>query len=1031
MDSKCKHIFCCRVLFTLFLVFDISCCLLNAQPFTSKTFSAANGLTHNYVQSVAQDKTGFLWIATWDGISRFDGYEFRNYHHRPNDSTTFSFFAADKILVDSLNDVWVLCTLKPLYRYNKVNDNFVSFNLVANNAFSDITMDNKANIWLIDRERLFHYFPSENKIRQLRIVSDNNQNSFCFENKPQIVFDNQNKMWFFDYYSTGFKVFTGSYLNDSVVIVQPLNEILFPESKSFHLKQSHGNFDVFTTNSNETWLFSKFGLFLFDKENNTFILKHNIHNVSKLNGKPYFSWIDENSGINIINSETGKHFLIPNPPGLYYETMFQDKNGNIWAGTVSETRTNIGLVMFRPTPENIHHYLTGFNENGDINLVFPVIKDKYGNIWAGTRSLNYIYKIKPGLTVEKIKFLPWLSGNNHPKVRSMTQDSTGIWLGCTNNYILFYDYKTGKFQVLNSSPVTFNNVSCTLDIHNILKRGEMLVISGGQGVYSYSLKNGKFKLEYSTETTGTLFSLTEDGNGGFWLGSYNSTIIHLDSLFNEIGIYKIGDENDHVEHVCLGDNNDLWIALMGGGLGHLEPATGKTEIYTTADGLSNNTLYSILKDNHGNLWISTNKGISQFNPKTKTFRNIGEEEGLHIDEFNSDAFFQGNDGIMFFGGVGGMIGFYPDSLNKTRDYSLNMPLVITGFKVSGTERRFRKAIFETDTVKLEKGENNMQLTFAMLDFNYADKTRYRYRIAEEDEQWTETDYRNRNVNYTNLSPGTYHFEIQCTNLDGEWDSSRKLVIIIPFFYYQTIWFRFAVVILFLLLIVFITGLIIRQIRLKAIQKQNDLKLESLRSQMNPHFIFNALNSINYFISKSDKVSANSYISDFSRLIRSFLNNLSTDFIPFENELESIKDYLKLEHLRFGDKFNYVFNIEIENPRNISVFPGLVQPFIENAVWHGIRGIDDGAGLIRISFRTADSLKLVCTVEDNGIGRKQAEFYKNRMPGKKSQGISIVEDRLKIISEIRKVKYKLTIEDIEPGKENTGTRVIIDIPVQPL
>jgi ligand-binding sensor domain-containing protein len=158
----------------LFLVFNVSCFLLSAQPFTSKTFSTANGLTHNYVQSIAQDKTGFLWIATWDGISRFDGYEFRNYHHRPNDLTTFSFFAADKIVVDLLNDVWVLCTLKPLYRFNKANDNFERFNLVDDNTFSDITMDTKGDIWLLDKERLFHYSILRLKLSYLSDLQQNN-----------------------------------------------------------------------------------------------------------------------------------------------------------------------------------------------------------------------------------------------------------------------------------------------------------------------------------------------------------------------------------------------------------------------------------------------------------------------------------------------------------------------------------------------------------------------------------------------------------------------------------------------------------------------------------------------------------------------------------------------------------------------------------------------------------------------------------------------------------------------------------------
>jgi LytS/YehU family sensor histidine kinase len=157
--------------------------------------------------------------------------------------------------------------------------------------------------------------------------------------------------------------------------------------------------------------------------------------------------------------------------------------------------------------------------------------------------------------------------------------------------------------------------------------------------------------------------------------------------------------------------------------------------------------------------------------------------------------------------------------------------------------------------------------------------------------------------------------------------------------------------------------------------------------------------------------------------------LSYDFIPFEKELESIRDYLRLEHLRFSDKFNYELNIEIENPMQISVFPGLVQPIIENAIWHGIRGLEESTGRIKVTFKTVDRQSIKCVVEDDGIGRKQAEIHKNVLPGKKSRGIGIVSERLKIISEIRKIQYKLTFEDINPDIQETGTRATIDLPIE--
>jgi LytS/YehU family sensor histidine kinase len=200
--------------------------------------------------------------------------------------------------------------------------------------------------------------------------------------------------------------------------------------------------------------------------------------------------------------------------------------------------------------------------------------------------------------------------------------------------------------------------------------------------------------------------------------------------------------------------------------------------------------------------------------------------------------------------------------------------------------------------------------------------------------------------------------------------------------------------------------------------------------MNPHFIFNSLNSINYFISQNDRLSANRYIADFSRLIRAFLGNLSKEYIPFESELETIKDYLQLEHLRFGDKFDFKLLVaEAFEPEHMLIFPGMVQPFIENAIWHGVRGLVDRKGNITIQFLPGSSDYCICIVEDDGIGRNLSRERKNSVPGKKSNGIAIVTERLKIINQIRNTSFRLVLEDLYPDREETGTRVTIEIPLK--
>jgi LytS/YehU family sensor histidine kinase len=204
--------------------------------------------------------------------------------------------------------------------------------------------------------------------------------------------------------------------------------------------------------------------------------------------------------------------------------------------------------------------------------------------------------------------------------------------------------------------------------------------------------------------------------------------------------------------------------------------------------------------------------------------------------------------------------------------------------------------------------------------------------------------------------------------------------------------------------------------------------------MNPHFIFNSLNSINYFISQNDRLSANRYIADFSRLIRSILGNLSQEYIPLNKELESLNDYLQLEHLRFSDKFDYEISVdESVITEDVLVFPGMVQPFIENAIWHGVRGLEDRKGFVKIKLLQSKPDCIIAVIEDDGIGRKLAEKHKSNLPGKTSRGIGIVLERLKIINHLRQTNFQVTIEDLYSDREEAGTRVTVDIPVksQPL
>jgi hypothetical protein len=616
----------------------------------------------------------------------------------------------------------------------------------------------------------------------------------------------------------------------------------------------------------------------------------------------------------------------------------------------------------------------------------------------------------------------------YPAAKSLYADSNGIWISCTQDHLLFYNFNGRKFEHWLYFRTKNDKRQKPTDLRNILRSGTTLFFNAANGTYASDLQLQDIVGVQSYPDRQFASSLISDGTGGCWVGYTSANIAHFDQYMRRINLYKFSyrPRPDIVEGICEGHKSDLWIALQGGGLGHIFLKTGFAQSFTTEDGLANNTVWAVMMDSRGWPWVSTSSGLSSFNPKTCKFRNFGKEDGLLIEEFHGDAWYCTTQGEMFFGGKGGIVSFFPQQIPEPA--ANTVPLKIVDFAVSGVNFIPEKPLYESDTVFLHPGDNNFQVTFACLDLKDAKYITYRYRLIGVHNSWLRTDQKNRKVAFYNLKPGVYGLEVEASGKNRNWVSKTAMTVFIPFRMYETLWFRIGLSLIALVIVVGLILLYIRQIRFQARQQQDELRLEALRTQMNPHFIFNSLNSINYFISKNDKLSANHYIADFSRLIRSFLTNLSADFVPLEDEMALLKDYLDLEHLRFQDRFE--FSIEAEE--NISsheclIFPGLIQPFVENAIWHGMVGLENRIGRLTICLIRPTPDELKCFIIDDGIGRTLAKKKRAALTRKTSRGIGIVKERLELINRNRRANFKVIIQDLYPDREETGTQVILDIP----
>lgn len=1017
-------------IFVLFFLYISALRSVGQEEYAVKRFTTENGLPHNHVYSIAQDQNGFLWIATFDGLSRWNGYEFRNYYHNPADSTSISYFQVEDVLVDAYNNVWV-CSPGFLALYNRSTDNFRQFRDRIYQSHK--TLDRAGNFWCTSFDKVFRWDQKKQDLQPIeipavdgvRILSKNYQNTVSFDQGNRLwisSFDvSYTKGWYYVFDWDGQRASNGRRLgvfnSDKIY-----KEFGYPITFNYKTVASKGKY----------WIFSNVGLYELDTELKEFVRVDEQAAGDVLNG------LSE-----AIKSELAEYrkFMFPvtkndhqrrDPDEVGTEAYFVDQSQIVWSSPITKGSQSNGLVRRIPVNSGFHHYFLDKNPPDRLNSFFPVLKDRFGNFWAGLTNVNRLYSIdENGIFSE---FQP-VEATLWPIVRQprdILQDSSGIWIGYFHDLLLKYDYKTRKFHQILLKESGVDDRSLPKSLVHLTWVGESILICGFKDICLFNPRTNQIQHFVVTElkTNLNFFSIIPDAKNGWWVGCNYSTLIHFDSKFQEIGRYTVGAPKFNVEDLILGEENDIWLSTLGGGLAHFNYNTGQTRVFTTADGLSNNTCYGMLKDKKGILWISTNHGISRFDPKTEQFRIFNADDGLKIDEFNSDNTFMAPDGELFFAGMGGVVSFYPDSLDRTNQSGFIAPLVIEDFMVSGVRRFFNKPVYECDTVILKKGDDNFQVNFACLDFRSTEKIKYRYRLTGEDDRFFETDYRHRFLNYSSLNPGRYQLEIEATNIQGDWASKQRLWIVIPPFFYQTWLFRIAVTVFIVLVIMHFLYSYNHRIRTRAREKQDELRLESLRGQMNPHFIFNSLNSINYFISQNDRLSANRYIADFSRLIRSILGNMASDYIPLSKELESIRDYLRLEHLRFGNKFDYSIVVPDHlNSDELMVSPGMIQPFIENAIWHGVRALEDRKGVVSVEFQKEAGDHLTCVVTDDGVGRERSEKCKSHLPGKTSRGINIVLERLKIINSLRKSGFRIMIENLHSDRDETGTRVKIEIPLK--
>lgn len=371
-------------------------------------------------------------------------------------------------------------------------------------------------------------------------------------------------------------------------------------------------------------------------------------------------------------------------------------------------------------------------------------------------------------------------------------------------------------------------------------------------------------------------------------------------------------------------------------------------------------------------------------------------------------------------------------LMKSKKNQEKPEVKISGFRIF--EKNHINLLSSNQTLTLDYDQNYFSFDFVALDFSNPAKNLYAYKLEHFDDEWIYTTSKNRIARYTNVDPGNYTFCVKAANSDGIWNETGiRIPLIIKPPFWKTTWFIILEILFLALTIIFI----IKYREKKIIEKNQFQLLEQklLRSQMNPHFIFNSLSSIQSFIFENNPIEAGSYLSRFAELIRSILYNSREEFITIEKEIKTLQNYLDLQQLRYNKKFDYILDVDpLIQPDVIQIPPMLAQPFIENAIEHGIMHLEE-QGFISVSFTLmAEKDSVLLLIEDNGIGIKASKKIKSEKPKTHTSLATVIaNERIDIFNKGQKKKqFIMEIDDIKDtdGKVK-GTKVKFLIPYREL
>ena len=749
--------------------------LSQAQPYYFKHYEVEHGLSNNTVLCSTQDKKGFMWFGTIDGLNRFDGYSFKTFRNDPSNPKSLGNNSVFSLYAGKDDKIWV-GTNKGLFKYDPIEQSFELIGATVNKRVRSLCEDAKGNVWFTLNSTLSSYDKKLNILRSFD-ADQGESNSVCIDQTGTLWVATSNglikKYNPTDHTFTSFDLFKQSKKPSSKFI-----EKIFDTKKGLLL--------VGTQNE---------GIKLFDTATGSYkdIIIYN-HDKTEIFAKDFMQYSDDEYwaateyGIFIYNMNCDKFTSLRMEYNNVFSisdnainSLWKDKEGGVWAGT------RFGGISYYPFPYTPFkkYFSQGSNYSISGNGVHEICPDQYGNLWIGTEDagLNKM-DLKTGRFEH---FVPDGKKGSicYSNIHGLLTVGDELWIGTYQYGLDRMNLKTGK--VIKHYKAGKNSFKSNFIVHLFKTSTGDVLVGTWEGLFKYNRPTDDFSLVpgFAFQTQNIL----EDKNGLLWICTLGNGVYTLDQKTGKIQNLRYDPNNPNslsnnmVNGQFKDSHDNLWFATEGG-LCKYNPATKIFKTYTVRDGLPSNFLFKILEDEKKNLWVSTTRGLVCFTPSNEEMKVYTTANGLLNDQFNWNSAYKDSKGRMYFGSVKGMVSFVP---GKFATNNITSPVYITGIQVYDKEipiddnSPLKKSITYTDKITLSHNQSTLSIDFAALSYTSPEMNEYAYKMEGLDKEWTYLKTY-RKAYFTELPPGNYTFKVKASNSSGIWnqkETSLQIEILPP------------------------------------------------------------------------------------------------------------------------------------------------------------------------------------------------------------------------------------------------------------